>query len=61
MQRKTALLLTLVMAASLYGCGSTETNTQESSNTDVVEASNKTELSENHIFQNSLIYNLKKS
>ena len=37
------------------------TNTQESSNTDVVEASNKTELSENHIFQNSLIYNLKKS
>lgn len=47
MQRKTtALLLTLVMAASLYGCGSTETNTQESSNTDVVEASNKTDESQ---------------
>ena len=29
MKRKTAMLLTLVMAASLYGCGSTETNNDE--------------------------------
>jgi len=43
MKRKTALLLTLVMAASLYGCGSTETNNQETSDNDVVEEATEAE------------------